>query len=264
MGLIDSLREGISDLDVTKTLVDDMTRGGGRFKPVDTFVAPKEFSAVFTDLKFNPTAMRIDPSDPVITSHELGHLNDFTKNRFNRFIYSKLLDKPILNNLSTLLMERNANKQSWDILSKAYKDNPDILDAFKKLRTQALTPAYKTYLISNGIPLAGAVGTGVLGAWLLSKVMKDGDYEDALANVDPSKKEEARKKIKRINSIVGAVAGGGAGVLLGNRVGKEIGKGLLPKAFENFRNTVHSDSYLAGLKDLADKILKAKEKASSK
>jgi len=259
MGLADLLDDYTKDNDLSglNKLVSDMVRGGARFKHVPFFNVPSEFSSVYTDLKFNPLYMNINPSDPIITSHELGHLSDFTKSKLNRFLYSTFHEKPVLHHIGTLLKERNANKESWEALSKAYKDQPEILKAFKDLRTEALVPAYKTYLVNHGIPLAGVAGGGAIGALLgrgLTSLYIDDDEDFGPLDTESKKKVKRRRREATRNLGTGVGAVGGA--IIGNSIASDYAKKKLPEVYKKFKNVLDSSTYKDAIADLLSKLKK--------
>lgn len=260
---IDSRLPGMSTEDFTfdtyKKMKSDLGNGGLPSFELPTFTVPSLQSALFRDVDYNPVQLNINPNDMVITSHELGHLTDFKKNKGNVKLY-KILDKlPVLHNASTLLKEYNANKNSWDLIQKAYKDDPALLKHFGDMRSKLLPKAYSTYLVANGIPLATSVGGGALGAWLGSKL--GGSEEDELLDdLLPEDRRKHRKRRRKITKALGALAGGSVGVMAGDTLGGGISNRVLPKVYENLQKFIASSGYRGGLKDLNAMIRNFKPK----
>ena len=220
---------------------------------------PSLNSAVYRDLDYNPLSISINPKDPVTSSHELGHFTDFKKNKGTVKLYKALDDLPIIRHFNTLLKERNANKESWNLIRKAYKDDPELLKRFGELRSKQLSKAYMTYLTLHGTPLVGAVGLGALGAYLGSRL--SGNFNDK--DLEDLPEEERKKLLKRRHrngKIVGGLAGGITGLITGNNVGERLAPVLNMKAIKAVISQQNDKGYQQALKALAKSIRKFKPK----
>lgn len=242
-----------------RKLKKDMERGGMPKQWLPRLHVPSEESALFRDLDYNPLLIQVDPKDPAVTSHELGHFTDFKKNKGNVKLYKLLDGLPIVNHLNTLLKERNANKSSWKVLQEAYKDDPELLKRFGKTRSNILNKAYMTYLTAHGIPLASAVGTSALGAYLGSRL--SGNFSDK--DLDTLPEEERNKILKkrhRRGKIIGGATGGLAGLIIGNQLGEKAAPAFNRKAAIEFLKEIRSNDYAKAIKELAKGVRKFKPK----
>lgn len=220
---------------------------------------PSLNSALYRDLDYNPLSISINPKDPVTSSHELGHFTDFKKNKGNVKLYKALDDLPLVHHFNTLLKERNANKESWNLIRQAYKDDPELIKRFGELRSKQLTKAYMTYLTLHGTPLVGAAGLGALGAYLGSRV--SGNFNDK--DLEDLPEEERKKLLKRRHRngrIVGGIAGGAAGLVLGSNLGEKLAPALNMKAVKSIISQQNDKGYQQALKELAKSIRKFKPK----
>lgn len=148
----------------------------------------------------NSEIFSMDPKQSDLNSHEIGHFLDYTGKP--KRVISRSLQRfiPGWGPIRFLLDEQNANKNSWEALKKTYKNDPELLEKFKQVRSESLPKAFSTYL-NMFVPMAaGSVGGGAMGVYYAHKKNKKDEEEyNNLINSEEFKNlsEEAQKKILR-------------------------------------------------------------------